>query len=153
MQAQLTLRSESDTETLAQSLSKVLGAGDVIFLEGDLGAGKTFFARALIQTLMGIEGNVEDVPSPSFTLVQSYEFQNFDVWHVDLYRLQTADLYELGLDDARLTSLLLIEWPDRLGQDAPSDAMTMTFSAHEDHHEVIGAGPVPWKEKLRGLHD
>ena len=138
MQAKLTLRSESDTETLAQNLSKELGAGDVVFLEGDLGAGKTFFARALIQTLMGIEGNVEDVPSPSFTLVQSYEFQNFDVWHVDLYRLQTADSYELGLDDACLTSLLLIEWPDRLGGSL-EPSLTLAFTNASDDQRGLNA--------------
>ena len=145
------LRDEDATVNLAQKIAPMLAKGDTILLEGPIGAGKSAFARALIRARLG---RMEDVPSPTFTLVQTYEDDDSDIWHCDLYRLTHPDeAFELGLEEAFETAICLIEWPDRLGQDAPSDAMTMTFSAHEDHHEVIGAGPVTWKEKLRGLHD
>ena len=115
MQASITLNSEKQTEDLARTLRPMLGVGDIVFLEGDLGAGKTAFARALIQDFMRDSGLVEEVPSPSFTLVQTYEFDPFDIWHVDLYRLESADIYELGLETAFETAISLIEWPDRLG--------------------------------------
>lgn len=123
------LSSPEDTARLAADLAGRLGAGDVLCLEGDLGAGKTHFARALIQHLQATIGTgPEDVPSPSFTLVQTYEAGSLEIWHADLYRLSDPwEVDELGLTDAFDTALCLVEWPDRLGPDLPEDALWITL--------------------------
>ena len=120
------LKTEEDTESLARKLAGVAAAGDVVLLEGPIGAGKTHFARALIQSLLRIP---EDIPSPTFTLVQTYDAPDFEVWHADLYRLSHPDeVIELGLIAAFETALCLVEWPDRLGDLAPENALRLTFS-------------------------
>ncbi len=120
MSAKLTFDAGSlqDTEALAKRFAEVLKPGDVLGLEGDLGAGKTAFARALIQAL----GSVEEVPSPTFTLIQTYELPALVVWHVDLYRIEDeSELQELGLEEAFEEALTIIEWPERLGSQMPAD--------------------------------
>ena len=110
-----------ETADIAIRLGSELLPGDVLFLSGNIGTGKTHFARHLIQSLQDIP---EDVPSPSFTLVQTYETRLGEVWHADLYRLSSAgEAEELGLSDAFETSICLVEWPDRLGKAMPSDAL------------------------------
>lgn len=119
------LNSADETTALAQSVSAVLSQGDVLLLEGPLGAGKSHFARGAIQARLGYP---EDVPSPTFTLVQVYEAPDLDIWHCDLYRLTTPEsAQELGLDDAFETSACLIEWPSRLAHLRPQDAVTLQF--------------------------
>lgn len=94
-------------------------------LAGPVGAGKTHFARSLIKSLLEVP---EDVPSPTFTLVQEYETTRGPLWHADLYRLSgPGEIEELGLRDAFDTAICLIEWPDRLGPDAPQDALWITL--------------------------
>lgn len=124
----LSLSSQSPEETaaLAVVLAAMLNPGDVLLLEGDIGAGKTHFARALIQSLLDTP---EDVPSPTFTLVQTYETQVSEIWHADLYRLtDPSEVVELGLTDAFDESICLVEWPDRLAELAPVSAVTITFA-------------------------
>ncbi|MEM7240589.1 MAG: tRNA (adenosine(37)-N6)-threonylcarbamoyltransferase complex ATPase subunit type 1 TsaE [Pseudomonadota bacterium] len=129
MKAVIALPTEQDTIALAQKLKPLITKGDHIFLSGDLGAGKSLFARAVIQSKMADSGMIEDVPSPSFTLVQTYEFEDFDIWHVDLYRLEYADLEELGLPEAMDDAVLIIEWPDRLGdQVIPALSIDLGFA-------------------------
>ncbi len=114
------------TDRLARALAPRLGPGDVLLLEGPIGAGKTHFARALIQALMPVP---EEVPSPTFTLVQVYEGPGFPIWHADLYRLSHPDeAEELGLAEAFETALCLVEWPERLGPYRPHGALTLTFA-------------------------
>jgi len=128
--ATITLPSPQDTTALAVALAPNLRAGDVLLLDGPLGAGKTHFARALIQTLLPAP---EDVPSPTFTLVQSYDGTSFEIWHSDLYRLTHPDeVIELGVLDAFETALCLIEWPDRLQDLAPADALTLSFAPQDN---------------------
>jgi tRNA threonylcarbamoyl adenosine modification protein YjeE len=116
------------TEKLAQRLAPFLRRGDMVALEGPLGAGKTTFARATLQTL-GITG---EVPSPTFTLVQLYEMGNFPVSHFDLYRLKSADeLDELGWDDAMSDSVVLVEWPERAGSRLPHNRLSLRFGLNE----------------------
>lgn len=122
----LVLASADQTADFAHQLARVLTVGDVVALTGDIGAGKTHFARSLIQSLQDMP---EDVPSPTFTLVQVYETRAGDVWHADLYRLSSVDeSIELGLTEAFETAICLIEWPDRLGDLLPPEALNLTFS-------------------------
>jgi len=123
--AKLTFKSTKDTSDFAQMLGAVIGPGDTVLLSGAIGSGKTFFARALIQSLLD---EPEDVPSPTFTLVQTYETERGEIWHSDLYRLTSStEVEELGLLDAFETAICLIEWPDRLGSAAPQNALTLDW--------------------------
>ena len=110
----------------------LLQKGDFIALEGELGAGKTAFARALISRLLGPDHN-EDIPSPSFALVQSYETPRMNVHHFDFYRLDGADeVLELGLDEALDQGLVLAEWPQRLEDELPTDRLEIHFRETRD---------------------
>ncbi|HEY4344424.1 MAG TPA: tRNA (adenosine(37)-N6)-threonylcarbamoyltransferase complex ATPase subunit type 1 TsaE, partial [Parvibaculum sp.] len=117
------LPDEAATAALGQALSHIVRAGDFIALRGDLGAGKTALARALIQARLGPDGVAEDVPSPTFTLVQSYEAPDLLLTHVDLYRIdRPEDARELGLAEALDEGVLLVEWPDKLAA-LPADRL------------------------------
>lgn len=133
------------TAALGRALAARLGPGDALLLQGGLGAGKTHLARALIQTLLE---HPEDVPSPSFTLVQTYAGPGFDICHADLYRLSGgADLAELGLfTDAR--ALWLIEWPDRLAEPPPG-ALTLRLTPVGEGRQAEFLAPDPdWQRRL-----
>ena len=125
-----------ETKELATKLKENLQNGDVILLKGEIGAGKSHFARSLIQAAMD---KVEDIPSPTFTLVQTYCTKVGHIWHADLYRLNDHnDIFELGLIDAFGNEIVLIEWPDRLGYLEPSNALTIEIIILEDDkREVI----------------
>ena len=111
-------RNEDDTAALAAAFAQRLGPGDVVALRGPLGAGKSVFARAVIRALAGDAGLV--VPSPTFTLAQTYATPAGEVWHFDLYRLENhEEVWELGWDDAR-AGIMLIEWPERAGPYLPA---------------------------------
>ena len=113
------------TERLAAALAPLIRANDAILLEGVLGAGKTAFARALLRAACG--DPALEVPSPSFTLVQTYAGPGLTLHHYDLWRLDgPAALEELGWDEARQDAVL-VEWPDRLGERRPADALTIRF--------------------------
>jgi len=119
----------SATQNLAASLAPLLHSGDVIALTGDLGVGKTEFARALLRAL----GVSSDIPSPTFTLVQSYETNGLVIAHFDLYRLKTADeLDELGWDDALADGMVVVEWPERAGKRLPTDRLSLHFTLTTD---------------------
>lgn len=123
--------SEPALRRLAQEFAFALQPGDTIALEGDLGAGKTTFARALIEALSGQHGL--EIPSPTFTLVQSYKTPRFDVAHFDLYRLSAPEeLHELGLDHALKTGIAIIEWPDKAGELLPTERWTLRLSETDD---------------------
>jgi len=142
----ITLSTEEDSRAFARAVAPVLQAGDVVLLEGDIGAGKTFFARALIQQRLG---RLEDVPSPTFTIVQTYPVQDIEIWHCDLYRLTSPDeAIELGLDEAFEEAICLIEWPDRLGDLTPKGALKVHFSAGENAHSVTLSMPQAWHRRL-----
>lgn len=138
MSLDLTLTDPDQTAALAESFAHNLSAGDTVLLAGDVGAGKSVFARALIQARMAELGLVEDVPSPTFTLVQTYNLQETEVWHADLYRLTHADeLIELGLDDAFESAICLIEWSDRLGSIAPKNALGIQIKIEPNDTRVL----------------
>ena len=126
--ALLTLTGDAElTTALARALAPDLRAGDTILLEGPVGAGKSHFARALIRARL--ESPAEEVPSPTFTLVQTYDGDP-PIWHADLYRLSdVAEVEELGLLDAMADAITLIEWPDRM---APAEsALKLRLHSHE----------------------
>lgn len=122
----INLNSPDQTARLAAEIGARLVAGDCILLNGPVGAGKTHFARSLIQSLMEIP---EDVPSPTFTLVQTYDTSVGEVWHADLYRITSpAEIEELGLTEAFHQAICLVEWPENLGDLAPENALHLTLS-------------------------
>lgn len=126
---------EHETTSFVHRFADNLKAGDIVFLRGDLGAGKTFFARALIQYLSKNSELV--VPSPTFTLVQTYECPNMQIWHFDLYRLvEPEDIFELGWEEALSGHLVLIEWPERLGPYCPENRIDVSLSKDHDHPDT-----------------
>lgn len=147
---QISLADEAATTRFAAAMAAVLRPGDTILLQGPIGAGKSAFARGVIRARLN---RMEDVPSPTFTLVQTYDAPDGDIWHCDLYRLtDPSEVLELGLDEAFETAICLIEWPDRLGPDAPDTALTLSFAARADDHLVTIDANDAWQDRLAGLH-
>lgn len=125
----LELAGPAATERLGRALAAHVRIGDVVALEGGLGAGKTALARALIQARARAGGvPVEDVPSPTFTLVQIYDYPGASLWHFDLYRIAgTAEAWELGIEEAFQSGISLIEWPERIAGLLPPDRLTLNL--------------------------
>ena len=120
------LADEQGARHLGARLGRALRPGMTILLEGPVGAGKSHIARAAIHALIGAG---IDVPSPTYTLVQTYDTPRGEIWHADLYRLtDPSEIEELGLFDAMETAIVLIEWPDRLGESRPEGAVTLSLS-------------------------
>jgi tRNA threonylcarbamoyladenosine biosynthesis protein TsaE len=129
-----TLSSPQETADLAKRIAAALRPGDCLLLEGPIGAGKTHFSRHLIQSLLHIP---EDIPSPTFTLVQTYEVPTGELWHADLYRLSSLnEVEELGLIDAFDTAICMIEWPDRLAELTPPHALHLRIALDRDHADT-----------------
>lgn len=126
------------TQALARQIAPTLKKGSIVALKGPLGAGKTEFARALLREL-GIEG---DVPSPTFTLLQTYETRELLISHFDLYRLKSsAELDELGWDDALADGVTLVEWPERAEERLPSDCLTLSFVLSKEEGRSCSISP------------
>ena len=151
------LSDEAATRLLAAKLASITPQGGVILLFGDLGVGKTALARAFIIAKCGSE---QEVPSPTFTLVQTYEYpeqassQVGTLYHFDLYRLSSPDeAYELGIEDAFNEGISLIEWPDRLDGNVPDERLEITLSQgdNENSRRVEIAGSGAWTDHLDGL--
>ncbi len=125
----ISLSSPDATAALGQALAGVLCPGDVILVSGNVGAGKTLFARALIAARLAAAGLTEDIPSPTYTLVQTYDDTVCEIWHADLYRLgDPGEVVELGLSEAFENAICLVEWPDRLGTLSPPQALRVDLS-------------------------
>lgn len=142
------------TARLAQGIAQHLQAGDCLLLQGPIGAGKTHFARALIRHLLAQAGLAEDIPSPTFTLVQTYQTGRLDIWHCDLYRLSNpGEALELGLEEAFDQALCLIEWPERLGDLVPEQALMLQFTPKTDDSRTLTASATAqrWQPVLRFL--
>lgn len=131
------------TRSLALRIAVLARPGDAILLAGPLGAGKTTFARYLLRALS--KDDALDVPSPSFTLLQSYPTTKGFVHHIDLWRLGgPADLIELGWDDLT-QDIVVVEWPDRLGYLQPNDALTITIAMRDVDQRV--AELIGWADR------
>jgi tRNA threonylcarbamoyladenosine biosynthesis protein TsaE len=131
----LTLADPAATELLARAIAPHLRPGDVLGLTGGLGAGKSTFARAAIAARLAAAGRIEDIPSPSYTLVQTYDVGDAELWHVDLYRLGgPREIAELGLEEGFANAICLVEWADRLGAALPGRALLLEldFASDED---------------------
>lgn len=140
------------TDRLARAMASRLGPGDVLLLDGEIGAGKSHFARALIRVLTRPD---EEVPSPTFTLVQTYDAPGFEIWHADLYRLSHPDeAHELGLLEAFETALCLVEWPERLGSDWPKAGLSLRFAPEGAGRSVsFLTTNAAWRDRLRDISD
>ena len=129
----LSVIGEAGMLDLGARLGRALRPGDTVALIGGLGAGKTTLARGLVQSVLPHE----TVPSPTYTLVQTYDFPGFTLWHCDLYRLEHPDeAYELGLMDAMGEDVCLLEWPDRLGALLPEDALEIEIMFEGEGRQV-----------------
>ena len=142
-------KSEHETEGLAARLAENLQPGDVVFLNGPLGVGKSVFARALIRCL-SCEPQL-DVPSPTFTLLQTYDSEKGQIWHFDLYRIKDpGEIYEIGWEEALYDGISLIEWPERLESLAPTDRLDIILSQNSEqtHQRTITFIPTgTWKNR------
>ena len=143
------LKDTEATSALGAELALMAKAGSLICLHGDLGAGKTTLARSFIQALAGEE---IEVPSPTFTLVQTYDTTRVPVAHVDLYRVTSAaELDELGLDELSLTHQVIVEWPERLAKDLPADRLDIRLETQGKAREARMTGHGAWALALRRL--
>lgn len=146
----LTLDGEEATAELAAEIASLAEDGDVIALSGELGTGKTTFARAFLRE-WGVQ---EEIPSPTFTLVQTYELEAGTIWHFDLYRLEKPDdALELDIEDAFTEGISLIEWPERLGAYLPWERLDLRFviGEREDVRRVEIEGTDEWADRLKEL--
>lgn len=144
-----TLSTADETAHFAAELGQSVSAGDAILLSGTVGAGKTHFARHLIRAILS---EPEDIPSPTFTLVQVYDTAAGPLWHSDLYRIASVqEIEELGLTEAFDSAICLVEWPDRLGDLAPASALSLDFSEGQtDDARTVSArwSDPKWTERI-----
>lgn len=155
---QIILPTAADTARLGAALSDRIEAGDVLALWGDLGAGKSTLARGLIQAFVG---EAITVPSPTFTLVQTYDRAGLQLWHFDFYRLERPEeVWELGLEEALESGISVIEWPERVGNLLPGDRLDLRLlpargdadpsGEGEGRIASLAAGP-SWTARLEGF--
>jgi tRNA threonylcarbamoyladenosine biosynthesis protein TsaE len=149
----LDLDSVAATERLAARLAAVARIGDVIALSGELGTGKTAFARAFVRALTT---PAEEVPSPTFTLVQVYDGTSGPIYHFDLYRVRSpAEAWELGIEEAFALGISLIEWPERLGPLMPAGRLELRFALvpgrGDEARRVEIVTEDGWRDRLASL--
>jgi len=149
----IAVENERGTERLAAKLARVLAVGDVVLLDGTLGAGKTAFCRALVRAVLGDPHAI--VASPTFTFSQIYSAPSLTVTHFDLYRMGEAEeVFDLGWDDALDEGATLVEWPERLGSLRPAAALHITLepdAARETFRRFHFHGSEAWAERLAGV--
>lgn len=149
MRLELYLADESRTRALGRAVAQLCQAGDVIALHGGLGAGKTTFARGFVRALTGAE---TDVPSPTYTLLQTYDGPSFPIFHFDLYRLEApSDLTELGWEET-MDGVLLAEWPERAGDRLPAHRLDLTLTPDESGRmAALEPRSEDWQTRLDGF--
>ena len=125
---------EADTIKCAKDFAKTLKGNEIIALNGTLGMGKTVFTRAVIQALTETD---TDVPSPTFTLLQTYDTPKGMLYHFDFYRLKHPDeAYEIGIEDAFADGICFIEWPEKIGALLPKNAIRIVFSNTDEGRQI-----------------
>ena len=123
-----------ETQALAARVARVAKKGDAFLLFGTLGVGKSVFARAFIETLC----KAGEVPSPTFTLVQTYTALGFEIYHFDLYRLKDSEeIWELNMEEALFGAVSLIEWPEKMGAYMPKNAIKVSISNVSENARLI----------------
>ena len=139
------------TARLGAALSRRLAAGDVVALHGELGAGKTELARAIIRAAAGDPELI--VPSPTFTLAETYDTALGPIWHFDLYRLDSPEqVWELGFEEALADGISLIEWPERIGSLLPERRLDVTLTVAHDEARAVSLGSgASWTTRLTDL--
>lgn len=136
-----TTTTEAETAVFATRFAAMLKGGDIVLLTGDLGAGKSVFCRAVIRALS--EKPDLDVPSPTFTLVQTYDTATGTVWHFDLYRLKAPEeIYEIGWEEALAGGIVLVEWPDRLGGYMPKKSINIHIAIDGNRRMITVSKPI-----------
>jgi tRNA threonylcarbamoyladenosine biosynthesis protein TsaE len=134
------------TKILAEKIAKITKLGDVIELQGDLGAGKTTFARYFINSILGAE---EEILSPTFNLVHTYDAKDFTIWHFDLYRLKSEnEAEELGIYDAFTNGVCIIEWSQIITRILPKSRLLINLLATDDSREAILTGYGSWQDRV-----
>ncbi len=127
-------KTEEETKKLAAALSQITEKGDVWALFGTLGMGKSVFARAFIKALTG----ATEVPSPTFTLVQTYSAPDFDIFHYDLYRLKSPEeIWELNIEEAMYNNVCLIEWPEKMGAYLPRNVFRINIKQDKNNGRLV----------------
>lgn len=122
---EFTLKNESQSKNLAQKIANNIKPYDVIAFTGELGSGKTFFCKQIIKSLCGQNTNV---PSPTFNLLQLYDYNKCSIYHFDLYRLKhQREIYELGIEEAFASHISLIEWPEIINNILPQDTIRINI--------------------------
>lgn len=151
MQKTFITYSEQQTAYIAGQVASIAQRGDVFALYGTLGMGKSVFARAFIQELT----HASEVPSPTFTLVQSYPFNDLEIHHFDLYRLRSPEeVFELGFEDLLYSGISLIEWPEKAGSYLPRGIFKITISADNDKRIIsIETDEADKQQRLEQIHD
>lgn len=130
LRGEFIVNNEEESSKLAKEIAESIKAKDIVIFQGDLGVGKTFFCRRIIQELCG--PNVT-VASPTFNLLQVYNAEGFDIYHFDLYRLKHPDeIYELGIEEAFADHLTLIEWPEIIMNFLPTDTICINITIMSD---------------------
>ena len=137
------------TKLLAEKIAKIAEKGDVIELKGDLGAGKTTFARYFINCLPEKE---EDILSPTFNIVHPYTTKNFTVWHFDLYRIENiSEIEEIGIYDAFDEGVSLIEWPHIISSIVPENRLLVNITQNESERTTSIEGAGSWQERISNI--
>jgi tRNA threonylcarbamoyladenosine biosynthesis protein TsaE len=145
----LELADPAATLALGARLGAGLARGDLVCLSGGLGMGKTTLARGAIAAWTGV---AQEAPSPTYTLVQTYDGPRGELWHVDLYRLKRPeDAWELGLEDAFVAAACLIEWPERLGGQLPADRLDIALSALGGGRRATLSAHGAWRNRLDAI--
>ncbi len=154
LELSISVSTEEETQQVAKTLSAYLKIGDVVRLDGTLGAGKTAFARALVRSLVASE---IEVPSPTFNLLLTYETSSGPVYHYDFYRLEDPEeVWELDIEDALESGITLMEWTERLEDLAPKAALQIeiTIPTGADTSRILHIrGDVQWATRLAELHN
>ena len=140
---------EASTVIFGKKLAQMAKQGDIFALFGTLGMGKSVLARAFIQSLTG----AEEVPSPTFTLVQSYDAPDFEIFHYDLYRIKSPEeIFEIGMEEAVYQGVSLIEWPEMMGGYLPRNCFRVEITPQKDGRKItISTASEEKRQRLAGL--